>query len=122
MEEEYWQQQGYNSIEEYIRTMLEGGAFPNFNSVQTFHDLFQKGLLKTHMVIRTSDKGIIDEHYGIDDNGNLFGIPLPMHGGLEGTFSPEEILKDDRISSGWTIESISTLSHLLREKYGPDGI
>jgi hypothetical protein len=116
MEKEYWQQEGYASVEEYIRVRTKERGFPYFNSVQTFHDLFQKGLLKANMVIRTSDKGIIDEHYLINEEGKLAGIPLPVHGGLEGTFSPEAILTGERISHGWSIESISKLQFLINQK------
>jgi len=107
---------GFPSTEEYIESRLRKKIAPQFNSVQYFSSLHALGLIGEGFSIRTSKGGVVDEHYSVDADGNLVGVTEGPYPGEEGTFRPEEILAGERISSGWTIESVSGLSYLFRRR------
>jgi len=106
---------GFTSTEKYIESCLNGKIAPQFNSVEYFSSLHSLGLIGEGFSIRTSKGGVVDEHYLVDADGNLVGVTGGPYPGEEGTFRPEEILAGERISSGWAIESVSSLSYLFRK-------
>jgi hypothetical protein len=92
---------------------------PTFDKVDYYKDLLEQGLIKEGFYIRTSNMGLIDEHYCVNSEGKLEGVTdCQCYQGIEGTFSAEEILSGQRISSGWSIESIMGLGFLLRRGEG----
>ncbi|MEK6827527.1 MAG: hypothetical protein AABX99_03540 [Nanoarchaeota archaeon] len=96
----------FSSTEEYIESRVKQRvpwiAFPNLDY---YLSLLKNNFLVINNVIRTSDRGFIDECYLIiDREGNLRGITeISFHQGRNGIFKPEEILTGERISDGWTI-------------------
>lgn len=96
----------YSSIEKYIQEYIKGNAaWIAFKDLDDFNELYQKGLLKEGMQIRTSDKGIIDEMYHITKSGKLEGISFSgfPYKGEKGIHNPGKILYGKRISAGWSI-------------------
>jgi hypothetical protein len=99
-------EKGFASTEEYISNQIKDHTpwieFPNLNY---YLSLFKNNFLLINDVIRTSDRGIIDECYAIiDREGNLKGITeISEYKGKKGIFKPEEILIGERISDGWMI-------------------
>jgi hypothetical protein len=100
-------EKGFSSTEEYILDEIDENvpwiAFPN---LKYYLSLLKNNFLVVNNIIRTSDRGIIDECYKIiNDKGYLEGIikGLSMYQGKEGIFKPEEILVGERISDGWMI-------------------
>ena len=116
--DEFVLEQGFSSTEEYIQSCLNELRAPLFNNIKYYQSLWSNGLIAKGFSIRTSDAGIIDRHYWVDADGNLVGATEGPYPGEEGTFKPENILSGKRISSGWTIESISGLSYLFRRWAG----
>lgn len=112
--DEFVKKQGFKTTEDYIMSCINENRAPQFYSVEYYKSLLSNGLIKEGFSIRTSDQGIIDRHYWVNSDGNLVGEPNCPYPGEKGTFRPEEILSGDRISSGWTIESVFSLSYLLR--------
>jgi hypothetical protein len=106
--------QGFDSTEKYIMSCVNANRAPQFYDVRYYKSLFGHGIIEEGFSIRTSDAGIIDEHYWVGADGSLIGEPTGPYPGKEGTFKPEEILSGKRISSGWTIESVGRLGYILR--------
>lgn len=115
-EKEYWEKDGYKSVEDYLQWCLDQRIPLRFRLASSFRDLFEKGIVDEGMSIRTSNAGMVDQHYEVNADGCLTGVQAMVHSGLEGTFPAEEILQGERISSGWTIESTSALSFHLRNR------
>lgn len=118
--DDFVKNQGFDSTVGYIRWCLENAIPPLFGNVNYFESLYSRGLIEEGFSIRTSNQGIVDQHYEVDANGNLVGIIGGPHSGEEGVFRPEEILSGERISSGWTIESVPRFSRLF-EKWVDEG-
>jgi hypothetical protein len=111
-------EKGFSSTEEYIESYVNQRVpWIDFSNVNYYLSLFENNLLKVGNCIRTSDRGIIDEFYQIiDERGNLRGVTeIPTHQGIEGIFSPQEILIGERISANWSIH-YQTLGKNLRLK------
>ncbi|MDD5133140.1 MAG: hypothetical protein PHD81_02560 [Candidatus Nanoarchaeia archaeon] len=113
--DDFIREQGFNSTEEYIYCRLEEQSALYFQSLDHYKNLFENGLIKEGMVIRTSDRGLIDRTYSVDNQGNLVGITSGTYPGENGIFKPEEILVGNRISDGWTIESPRLFGKLFQE-------
>jgi len=106
---------GFPSTEKYIEMCVRERIAPRFNSVEYFRSLQSLGLIGEDFSIRTFRGGVVDEHYSVNADGNLVGVTEGPYPGMEGTFRPEEILVGERISSGWTIESVPGLAYLFRK-------
>lgn len=107
----------FKSLLDYVLYIIDSGAVaPCFNDCEDFRELVKLGLLEEHMILRTSNMGLIDQHYYFVDEKTLRGIPEGPYPGEKGEFTPEEILSGERISSGWTIESPMALRVLLRRR------
>ena len=94
----------YESITDYIKKSIKNGvSWINFKDLKDFNELITLGFLRRGMVIRTSNKGVIDECYLIR-NKRLEGIlegPYPAK--EKGPFHANKILKGNKISGGWSI-------------------
>jgi hypothetical protein len=99
-------ERGFASTEEYISYHIKGNtSWIEFPNLHYYLSLIKNNLLVTNNVVRTSDRGVVDECYLIiDRKGTLRGITeIAEHQGMKGIFKPEEILKGQRISDGWMI-------------------
>jgi len=104
--DKFVKEKGFNSTEEYISNQIKGHTpWIEFPNVDYYLSLFKNNFLLINNVIRTSNRGIIDECYAIiDKEGNLKGITeISTYQGMKGIFKPEEILIGERISDGWEI-------------------
>lgn len=112
----------YSSIKEYIQKSIEGNVpWITFKDLGDFEVLYQKGLLRESMQIRTSDKGIVDQMYQITKDGKLEGIVgIPVFAGKKGVHNPKKILNGWRISAGWSIYLKGKFQYNFEN--GPGGI
>lgn len=111
-------EKGFGTTEDYLRSCLDENICPTFDKVEYFNSLLEQGLIKEGFSIRTSDQGLVDEHYWVTLDGRLEGAEEEPYPGMKGVFSAEEILQGQRISSFWSIESAMKLSVLFRRWIG----
>ena len=99
-------EEGFESTESYVlNQLLDNASWVKFSSLQYYLSLINQKWLVKGDIIRTSNKGIIDEHYRIySDDGKLEGITnTPIYQGQKGIHLPKKILTRERISSGWSV-------------------
>jgi len=96
----------YNSLENYLKERMAGGAEPLLFGYEAFQYLLEKGLLKEEDIIRTNlEGGFRDGHYQITSSRKLKGIEAAkgLYSGDPGIHNPEDILDIKRSDNGWTL-------------------
>jgi len=103
-------QKAHNSLENYVKERINGGAEPLLFGYEPFKYLLEKKLLIEGDIIRTNlEGGFRDGHYQLTSSGKLKGIEAAkgLYSGNPGIHHPEEILNIKNADNGWTMGSFA---------------